>query len=233
MNIRALEAIIGGLLGDGSILMKKAYGENRVARYCEGKSLEQKSYLEWKAELLSELHARVYEVKGRFHYAFLQTNISHPLLNSMRQEWYPKGIKTIGDLRQLDQLGLAIWYMDDGQYVYSGYPRGQIKIATGFAACEVEFAEEFLMQRWGINSKTIIHDGFNYISLSAEDSERFLNLVREFIHPSMIYKLGHLHPANQDRFRVIRDRAHEQYKTESYREYHRRYAYARARRIEP
>jgi len=212
------QVLIGGLLGDGCIRVHEG-----VARYCEGKSLAQKPYLEWKAQVFSSLHGKVYEVNGKYHYAYLQTNLRSSVIENLYDKWYKNGKKllNVSDLFNVDELGLAVWYMDDGTYSYSSYPRGCVKITASFE--ESDAIKNFFRQKFDLNPKIrnrpdppCVYD----IVFSSKESEELLSKIKNFVHPCLFYKLGNLHPSNKIRFNQVRERYLKYCKTEKYKKQH-------------
>ena len=101
------QVLFGTLLGDGCITK----GSLSITH-----SAKQKTYLDWKSNVLSDIKLITSYSKKRHHYQQLfKTN---PYIYRLRSEWYPEGVKRIPtyvwDI--LDARGLAVWLMDDGCY---------------------------------------------------------------------------------------------------------------------
>lgn len=198
------QVLIGSLLGDGCITVP-----HRNAQYTESKKLEHSEYLWWKAEILGLFGAKVIEqnyhpvkrvASGLFEVDLTKTKVRvrvktrvSPYLSEIRRRWYPDGKKIVpeGELQKLDALGLAVWYMDDGCYDYS--TRRCVLCVDGFSLDGVKSMQEYFNGRWGLKTKVYKRQRLEFPAI---DTDKFLNIVKPYIHPVMIYKLGHLHPAN-------------------------------------
>ena len=102
--------IIGSLLGDGAMRCKK----NALLEM--NHSYRQRSYVDWKYAMLSNLVATPPKVRasgksGRRAYRF--TTLSLPELVPVYDAFYSDGKKTV-PLLQITPLALAVWFMDDG-----------------------------------------------------------------------------------------------------------------------
>lgn len=186
------QVLIGSLLGDGGIYFPK---EGQNAYFVEGHGDAQLSYLRWKATILAKYFGgRIDKGGGRF-----RTRVS-PLLTDFRHRWYPNGKKIVPeiDLKKLDALGIAVWYQDDGCYDFMTR-RCSLSI-HGFNGQESALKQWF-DKKLRLNS----HSRTPNLYFSVKDSDKFLHLIAEHIHPSMIYKLGHLSPANRSRIEEARE----------------------------
>lgn len=200
--------MIGSLLGDGGVYI---LGSCQNACFSERHSLKQSNYLKWKAGILiKHFGGKVYPYKAHSHYLSknggnprkinsseglrLQTRTS-PILTEFRHRWYPNGKKIVPeeDLEKMSSLGLAVWYQDDGWYDYRSRSCGLA--VNDFKGQELAI-QRFFKDRLGINPYTT--SGVK-LRFPAKDSDKFLRLIAEHIHPLMTYKLGHLHPSNQAR----------------------------------
>lgn len=186
------QVLTGSLLGDGSVYIPK-----RNALFTEEHSIKQLEYLKWKAGIISpRFGGQVVVNKNNGYKVAHFYTCAYPLLTELRRLWYPNGKKVLpeSELQKLGALGLAVWYQDDGCYSYQGR---HCKIAIyGFKG------QEFVIQKWfkerrGLNVN--IHNTKKGPDLyfPVKETDKFLRSIAEHIHTSMIYKLGHLHPANQ------------------------------------
>ena len=106
------QLLIGSMLGDGCI-SKAADCKNYM--FCEGHSVKQLDYLQWKADKLSCFMPRWNSRKNP-----LICTVYHPIFTSLRDAFYPsrskcnKCLMPMELLSKLDLFGLMIWYLDDG-----------------------------------------------------------------------------------------------------------------------
>lgn len=184
------QVLIGSLLGDGCVFIDK---RQKNANFSEAHAIKQSDYLRWKARILS-LH-----FGGKVSYDSYNEKIkyfsqTHPFLTEVRYKWYPNNGKIVpeDELQKLDALGLAVWYQDDGSYCYRDHI---CQIAINKFKDQEFLLQKWFRDRWGI-SQNIVYQSGPILRFPVKDSDRFLRLIAPFVHPSMIYKLGHLRPEN-------------------------------------
>jgi len=109
------QLLIGSMLGDGHIEKPNLNG---TPRFREGHSIAQRKYLVWKAKILSNyFKVKIYEGKNNLgkKTVNLYTSCSSELFKLFNL-FYPGGIKrkliSVDALRELDDFGLAIWYVN-------------------------------------------------------------------------------------------------------------------------
>lgn len=180
------ELLIGSMLGDGTICKNS----NTKGVYSEGHGIKQLAYLEWKKEILEDYVSRfvVYDT-----FCSLAT-ISHPYFLDMFYQWYPcktegRYTKRIPKNITLTPLSLAVWYMDDGSS--SGH---QVRISFGLDHDSLLHALDAL-NRLGFNpelhwDKRIRTPNVCGIYFKETDSDKFKEMVKKYIHPSLQYKLS-------------------------------------------
>lgn len=112
------------------------------------------------------------------------------------------GIKHIsfGRLNQLTPLGLAVWYMDDGnlnthmnRLLKNGdrsIRNRSITIATNcFTYDEHKDIEKWFKIRHGITVKTYKHKNSFRTVMNATNSNKFIKIIEPYIIDSMLYKI--------------------------------------------
>lgn len=124
-----VDLIIGSILGDGSLRIPK-HGKNAIfsERHCE----KQKSYLEWKSDLLKPfIQSKLQFEKGGSHIisgvgcnvqnSYKISSISHSKLTEIYKLFYVgNGNKVIPNnlCDYLNDFVLTVWFMDDGSLVW-------------------------------------------------------------------------------------------------------------------
>lgn len=106
----------------------------------------------------------------------------HPIFTDIRTKYYnSSGHKRVFKefVQDIDALGLAIWYMDDG-YV--------TKNSCIFSTCSFTLEEQnllanLLLEKFNLHFNTGKHDNSMY--LQAKDFPRFVELVKDYILPSL------------------------------------------------
>lgn len=181
------QLLIGSTLGDASIeldLNTKA----RQARFRLGHCLKQQLYMEYKMSLLGILwNGKI--TTGSDSVA--ARSKCHPLFTVYYHKFYDTGKKIIPKdlLYKLDEMGLAILYMDDGYYDKS---TNSITIALcGFSTEDQNLFRQFLFTKFGIESTLqICNTKYTKIYIKAISRQIFFDLVRPYIHKTMLYKLN-------------------------------------------
>lgn len=199
----ANQIILGSILGDGSITKNKRVNDSKLN--CNSKlsikhSLKQKEYVKYKELLLNneniETHLTIIKpgiLKPKYINNRLitdngsiildtQKNIS---INKYRNLFY-KDYKIIDDkIFELNELGLSIWYMDDGTKHKSSYYLN----TQNFDLIDQKILLKMLDKNFNI--KGSIHksrDLFN-IYIKKESTDVFTNIIKPYICESMKYKL--------------------------------------------
>lgn len=193
--------LIAMLLGDGTISNNFVF---KIA-HCS----EQKDYLEWKIKQLNNHGIRNNGVKSYIKTKgfnigvpvyYTQLNII-PFIQVLRKVFY-KEKKIIGNrklLNRLDTMGIAIWYMDDGNINIrkdkNGRPMGfYIRISACEPKQEVQIIIDYFKEVWGINFY-MFHEGKKEDSYSlccgTKEGLKFISLVKPYVEqvPSMLHKI--------------------------------------------
>jgi len=198
---KPLQVFIGSLLGDGNLFLNKG----QYANYSEMHSLNQKSYLLWKMKLMSKLFNfagspyifNKYDKRTKKEYPTIKINSSDSKkLKKYYKIFYKKGRKTVPKtyLYKLNGLGLAVLYQDDGTYHYGGYT---CTIYTDkFNYKENSLIKKFLQDKYRIKCVICYRKYGYYLFLKREETNKFLKVIKKYIHPSIRYKLGHLYEPN-------------------------------------
>ena len=189
-NKKSRNLLIGLLLGDGTISSNYVF----KLSHC----LEQREYLEWKIKKLNEFGIKNNGVKeyvckrgyntGR---TVLYSQLSIvPFIKVLRKVFY-KPKKNIGNrklLNRLDELGLAIWYMDDGCLNIrktNGKVHGfYVRISTCCPKSEAQIIIDYFKEEWNINFYTF-HEGSKDDSYSlccgTKEGIKFINIVERYV----------------------------------------------------
>ena len=197
------QILLGGLLGDGSLAKFK---KSKNSFYREVHSLKQKDYLLWKQSKPKYFSPKVHECSNydkrtnKEHHRIILWSKVHPILTNYHNLLYNNRKKNITEelLNQINNLGLAVWYMDDGYYHYSDY-------RCGFGTDCYTYEEQLLIKNWlkkKFNLQAQIHkrakkNTNSYtIVLPRNEADKLLRIIEPYILRSMHYKLGHLKEKN-------------------------------------
>ena len=169
------QILIGSLLGDAGLVKP---GKNVIFR--EKHCIKQKDYLLWKRELLNKI------VPTKLIYSKNQPMIysgALKRLNKIYEMFYPNGKKIIreGILEELNFLGLAVWYMDDGSY---NKQNKCINISTD--CLNLKTISDWFNQKKLYNK--IQYNSFQIV-FNRDSTKKILEVISPHIHPSMKYKI--------------------------------------------
>lgn len=192
-----LGVIVGMLLGDASIVKK--YPNNIVLCHSD----KVKDYLDWKGTILShygynkkKTRQMTPVVKGKQYKAFIVDFVGDDV------KWFYKGFydqKTgkraikYNFIRHLNQYGLAMWFMDDGNSGQrkDGASQFYCLNTQAFDEKDQKLLIKMLKNRFGL--EPVIHKDKKYLKLyfgaKNNNAKRLIELVSPYIHPDMAYKL--------------------------------------------
>lgn len=187
------QVLLGSMCGDGSSFLDVKL-KNGNPYFSETHKLEHSNYLMWKSKFLKkyfnlkffqekqrlEGYKKVYNKKG------FRTNSSY-LLKGVHKFFYPKGkgLKNINIkmLKKLDWQGVAVWFVDDGHYIYRS---NNVKITVN-----KKYHNQIItfFKNKGFNFKTNNHD----LYLNKLESQKFIKKIKSYVlkMPKCVhYKIG-------------------------------------------
>lgn len=175
--------LIGSLIGDSSISKKFTLNI--------GHGIKQEEYYKHKVELFSsnikflEYKREKIDKRTSNTYTCVQAYSNrYEDIVELRKLFYPENVKIITEeiLKDFNEISLAYLFMDDGNYEKYG-----AKIALcNFCENSLKIFQKFLLDKWNIY--TSIHkDKTLYIKAASKNT--FINLIKPYIIPSMLYKL--------------------------------------------
>ena len=213
--------VMAAAVGDGHIDLT---GSAMRARLQIRHGVAQKEYLEYKAQLLGNLvHTAPTYDAGVGTYSKTGTHrfstLSRPEIAQIHRELYKtEGRKRITQsfLDQLDELALALWYLDDGSLItshirYQRHTDGGISIYDstrstismyGFTREEAQMVCDWHKERWGIESRITKTLRGPIIWLTLAGTRRLHEIIASYVPPTMQYKLL---PQYQGQFQPITD----------------------------
>ena len=182
--------IVGTVLGDGS-LIETASKNNFCLQidHCNA----QKEYVFWKYEALDLLVPTPpkYQSKNK---SWRFRTISHPELTEIGKLFYRNRIKVVPKeiASLLTPLGLAVWFMDDGNAVIRrGKLCGYNLNTQSFAKEENELLAEVFSALYNISCIVEKNHGYYRLAIwQAASRRKFSDLIQEHILPSMKYKIS-------------------------------------------
>ena len=181
MSERQKQIITGSLLGDGSV-----YRYKYRSAFTANHSYKQKEYVDW---LYSELESICRKKPSYLNNGGWGT-VNYRLYTLGRKEILDlcdilyvdnKKTVTLDYLNRLDELGLAVWFMDDGSY-------GTLSTHS-FTKEENELISKWFKDRWDIKTTVKQYKNRDLYYIQINSMAKFASIIKEYIHPTMIYKI--------------------------------------------
>lgn len=197
LNQKQMSLIIGSILGDG--YLTKPNKSNKLTQLSIQHSKKQLEYLNWKRSLFLENNfevSKVYDVSK--NYPSFRFNIKlGEFGNVLRHQLYPNSNKTITRyyLNYLDELGLSIWFMDDGarqvRWLKDGRCGGRaLHISTyNFTYEEQLIIVKYLKSVWGVEAKIYKDRKYFRLNINATNAKIFIPIIKPYIHETLTYKI--------------------------------------------
>ena len=183
------QIVVGSLMGDGHLMKNGFHWSFRI-----GHCLAQFQLLSWKKKILGEWvtpRGIDTEVKLGRHIFNSFTTYTHSEFDVFQPLFYPVPPKKVISLLTLDQiepLGLAVWFMDNGSHLTK--KRG-VRIHT----CGFSFEENFVIRDWFLSRWNIvvhvgkISGGYPVITIYGDEADKFISIIKPHILPCMEYKI--------------------------------------------
>ena len=186
LNDDQLQIFLGSYLGDGHV---QPTGGLNKARLGVTHGAKQEKYCEWKAQMFGKTCKRVEKNGFAQNLAFKFCTQTFPLPGPL-----PCGKKLSCPtwiVEKLDARALAIWYMDDGHINEAG---NRIVIST--CSFDAKSNKNFVkkLQSFGVSCKVTKYfkknrnRSYYSISINAEGTKKFLEIVSPYMHPNLAYK---------------------------------------------
>jgi len=189
------QLLIVSILGDGSIT-KIEGTKNSNSRRTIAHTENQRQLLDWKNWILSKsnldnkinkniVEKREDKYKNSPYISFRLRSKTHPIFTYYRNKFYDSnGEKRVDEeyVSKLDKMGLAIWFMDDGNRTNYGYELN----TQSFTRNEKELLIDYMKSKWDFKS-SIHKQGQIYIW--SKSSEKFRETISPFMLNCVDYKL--------------------------------------------
>lgn len=201
LNTIQLQIVLGSMLGDGTLGLRNPGG---WAVLTFSNNERQLGYVQWKRECLSDLvdgevirrgNLKPRKIAGRWTQPSPFYGIStkaHPEIARLRHASYPtKGAKRVaGWIDELEPLGLAVWYMDDGTRVRNGENHQSARFYTNsYPKQDVEKLCDLLNSKFGYEPSMFQMNGDWVMALNERSSCIFFEQIAPYIPDCMQYKL--------------------------------------------
>lgn len=206
MNKEKRGVLVGMSIGDGYLqttiraIVLKIEHSTKQAAYLEHKRNRLAALVGGK---IPEIHVRHrFDKRTNKTYSTTYFTKSIKYFKILKKYLYPNGKKTYSEriLKRLTPEGIAYWYMDDGSAKTSINKRtGKISscqtyLCTYCSSKEADIIIEYFVKYWNIKFQKHFHKPCNAFNVCAntENSIKFVELIKPFIIPSMLYKINHV-----------------------------------------
>ncbi len=189
-------AVIGMILGDGYIVRMSKEMKNTYLNIRHGE--KQRDYAVYKANLLEWLtgvkiadREQPYAHKDGMQKIVDVRTQSHPLYTKLRERFYYENRKTVTEhlMKCLTPCGLALWYQDDGCFAYHGGYQEVYLNTQNFNEVENELMARYLQKRFALQFRVNrCQSSYFCLRLRRKDRAAFINLIKDHVAPSMLYK---------------------------------------------
>lgn len=153
------DVLIGSLLGDGCLSIRK---DSITPRLTIRRQYLDLPYLQWQFEIFRNLcrdkaitSGEIYDKRYDKYYQYCDLESRYiPAFKTYHQNWYPNGKKIVPLDLKLNNVIIAVWACDDGNFSITPNKRLRIKLHTqGFSKEEVFFLKDLLNDRYNTNFK--------------------------------------------------------------------------------
>lgn len=152
------------------------------------------------------------KLKGKLYYGIRMDTRAYSCLTNLYELFYipitqPYGKISYKKIVPLDiynlltPIALAYWIMGDG---YGNNWKGLYLCTDSFSNYDIVRLMNVLLIRYNLTSSLVQISGKSRIYIASTESAKITNLVVEFIHPSMLYKILGNYPLNKQRISILR-----------------------------
>lgn len=195
-----------------AMLIALAIGDGHIAKDPRSKScslqikhsLKQEEFITYKRDLL---HSLIGGKKPKLHYFDnngyngVKFSKASKYYRVLRKWLYQNNKKQISRfvLNKLTLEAIAIWYMDDGglspSFKNGKINRYQLYLNTHVSEKENQIIIDYFKEEWDIEFHQVKNKGSYRLRMGTREARKFLNLIQEFIIPSMKYKSTMINPS--------------------------------------
>ena len=186
------ELILGSILGDAHIELMKS---GNLARFIESHSIKQKTYLNWKSEILHNISRPIKnyscinkKTNKQYFFCNYYTNATKELLG-WQKDFYNKKQKIVNKeiVKDITPFSLAVWYMDDGSI--DKISQRAFICSDCFTLEEHKILQGVLKENFNLNSKIVKYKEYNRLHFTVVETRKLCEIIRPYVIKSMEYKL--------------------------------------------
>ena len=178
--------LIGSILGDGYVRILPR-STNAILEI--NHSFRQKEYVDWKYASLKEICASPPKIRkgngNRIAYRFYTKQL--PEITKLYALFYREKNKIIPDNLKIDEISLAVWYMDDGGRCGSS---NYYLNTQQFSPSDQQKLLE-LLKNFGLEASLNKDKKYSRIRFHISSVPKLKNLIGTILISSMKYKLGY------------------------------------------
>ncbi len=186
------EILVGTLLGDGHL---ETQNKGRTFRLKVEHSVNQKDYTDWLYEkfknlVLTKPQVKEQKINGKLYQKYWFSTVSNGAVRFYAQQFYQNGKKVVPKFiaKMVTPLSLAVWFMDDGS-LKSKFHRARIINTQCFNELDLKRLQEMLLKKFNINTTLRNQKEGKQIYIPSTDIEKFISIIKSYIHNSMEYKI--------------------------------------------
>lgn len=203
LNNKNYDILLGFLLGEACLMKNKQWGDN-IFRIRKQHSKKQHEY----NLFCGTLYNIVAKNGGKSGFtgeemSIIQTKLYY-IDNDFLKSIYNKNKKRISyDIKKyITVRTLATWFMDNGSNnIYNKNGSNIVLHSEGFTLSENSILKNILLEKFNLNcsietikkkrkDRTGENNYYYVLSFDNENSLKLQNLIKEYVHPSMYYKLN-------------------------------------------
>ena len=184
--------LVGSILGDGTLRLG-AGAVNANLKIEQG--LAQKDYVVWKYNIFRpwvftepKISYRYNESGEKYAKSWWFRTVRHPILTRFHKKFYVDGKKIIPNdiAKDLDNLAMAVWVMDDGSL-----NNNRIDISTySFSLPEIDLLITALKSKFDLSAKYYSDRDKGYrMYLNLKETKNLIEIIKPYIIPIMNYKI--------------------------------------------
>lgn len=197
--------VIGSYFGDGTIAKHNATSTHYFLKISHG--MPQYEYCKWKSNLFGDLLAgepyiinRTFKNKP-YQCCTFSTKVN-PFCDQLRK-YYINGQKHIRKwmFQYMTPEAIAIWYMDDGDFMRNTGHRKDGTKYKKFSGCKISLGvwseaecnliKSFFYEKYDIEPTVHIESGkYRRAFFNVEKSKKLFDIIRQYVPNCMGYKLG-------------------------------------------
>lgn len=208
MNKEERAILYGIAIGDGHISYRTRLKDGKYryeqAELIVGHSVKQEQYIQHKADLLHKIFGGkrpkvsvVYHNVNSTIYEGRRIAKTNPYFRQMHKILYKENKQKFINqevLDKLDEMSLALWFMDDGSVSYNTNKQNNVtslslRICTQFSEEEGQLVCNWLKEKYNIVFKYYKAKDRYDIGCNTKEAIEFIDLIFDHLHNSMFYKI--------------------------------------------